>query len=61
MSNIKYQEMSNTEIKLCIKTLENLFESKKRELINTSEELDKLEKDYLSAKHELEIRKNIFN
>lgn len=61
MSNIKYQEMSNTEIKLCIKTLENLFESKKRELIKTSEELDKIEKDYLSAKHELEIRKNIFN
>lgn len=61
MSNIKYQEMSNTEIKLCIKTLENLFESKKRELIKISEELDKIEKDYLSAKHELEIRKNIFN
>jgi hypothetical protein len=61
MSNIKYQEMSNTEIKLCIKTLENLFESKKRELIKTSEELNKIEKDYLSAKHELEIRKNIFN
>ena len=36
------------------------FENKKAELIKLCEEMDRVEKDYLRAKHELEIRKNLY-
>jgi hypothetical protein len=60
MKKIKYNELSNTEIKLRIEVLENSFESKKNELIKICEEMNNIEKEYLEAKHELEIRKNIY-
>lgn len=60
MEKIKYNELSNSEIKLRIETLENEFESKKKDLVKLCEEMDKIEKEYLEAKHELEIRKNIY-
>lgn len=52
-------EMSNAEIKLYIEALTNEFDSKKIKLKEICDELDILEKQYLSAKHELDIRKNI--
>ena len=60
MKKIKYNELSNTEIKLRIEVFENSFESKKNELIKICEEMNNIEKEYLEAKHELEIRKNIY-
>ena len=60
MKKIKYNELSNTEIKLRIEVLENSFESKKNELFKICEEMNNIEKEYLEAKHELEIRKNIY-
>ena len=60
MKKINYNELSNTEIKLRIEVLENSFESKKNELIKICEEMNNIEKEYLEAKHELEIRKNIY-
>jgi hypothetical protein len=60
MEKIKYNELSNTEIKLRIEVLENSFENKKNELIKICEEMNNIEKEYLEAKHELEIRKNIY-
>ena len=60
MKKIKYNELSNTEIKLRIEVLENSFESKKNELIKICEEMNNIEKEYLEAKLELEIRKNIY-
>lgn len=55
-----YSEMSNTELKLCLETLTQEFESKKTELISICESMDKIEKKYIKAKQELEIRKNLY-
>lgn len=52
--------MSNAELKLCIETLSNKFESEKKSLIEICENMEKTEKEYLKAKSELEIRKNLF-
>ena len=41
-----YSEMSNTELKLCLETLTQEFESKKAELISICESMDKIEKKY---------------
>ena len=60
MENIKYNELSNAELRLRMETLTHAFENKKAELIKLCEEMDRVEKDYLRAKHELEIRKNIY-
>lgn len=56
----KYNEMSNIELKLCMEQLTQEFESKKTKLLQLSEDMKKIEKKYLKAKHELEIRKNLF-
>jgi len=55
-----YAEMSNTELKLCIETLNQEFEKKKADLIVLCENMDRIEKEYIKAKHELEIRKNLY-
>lgn len=60
MENIKYNELSNSEIKLHIESLKNIFESKKNQLKKICEEMAKVEKEYLAATHELNIRKNMF-
>lgn len=51
--------MSNSELKIYIETLRNEFESKKAELAKICEMMGDIENEYLSATHELEIRKNI--
>lgn len=55
------KELSNSELKIYLKTLEDSFEGKKIELRAICEEMDAIEKEYLDAKHQLEIRRNIFN
>ncbi len=57
----KYNEMSNTELKMCMEKYSQEFESKKTQLIQLCEDMDKIEKKYLKVKHELEIRKNLFD
>lgn len=51
--------MSNSELKIYIETLRNEFESKKAELAKICEMMGGIENEYLSATHELEIRRNI--
>lgn len=58
-NNVK--EMSNSDLKIYLKTLENSFEGKKMELRAICEKMDEIEKEYMAAKHELEIRRNILN
>lgn len=60
MSKVNYKEMSNSEIKLRIEVLKNEFESKKIKLRKVCEEMDEIEKEYLDANNELNIRKNIY-
>ena len=59
MKKRNYKEMSNSELKLRIESLRNIFESKKNMLKNICEEMGEVEKEYLDATHELKIRKNI--
>jgi hypothetical protein len=53
-------EMNNSDLKLYIESLKNIFESKKIELKKICEEMADVEKEYLSANRELDIRKNIY-
>ena len=55
-----YTELSNSELKLQIETLKNIFESKKNELKRICEEMAEVEKEYLKATHELDVRKNLY-
>ena len=59
MEKRNYKEMSNSELKLQIERLRNIFESKKNMLKNICEEMGEVETEYLNATHELKIRKNI--
>ena len=59
MEKRNYKEMSNSELKLQIESLRNIFESKKNMLKNICAEMGEVEKEYLNATHELKIRKNI--
>lgn len=60
MNNNDFQKMSNAELKLCMEKLENEYEFKKTQLINLCEDMNKIEKEYLNAKNELNIRKNLY-
>ena len=59
MEKRNYKEMSNSELKLQIESLRNIFESKKNMLKNICEEMGEVEKEYLNATNELKIRKKI--
>lgn len=56
---MEYQNMSNVELKLEVEKLTNEFEAKKRLLVNVCEEMEDIERKFLSAKKELEMRRNI--
>jgi hypothetical protein len=60
MEKINCTDLSNSEIKLYMESLTNLFESKKIALTKICSEMDEIEKEYLQAKKELDIRKNIY-
>lgn len=52
--------LSNAELKIYLTNLENEFEGKKIKLREICEEMDAIEEEYLSAKQEMEIRKNLY-
>lgn len=54
-----FSEMSNADIKLRLKTLEDLFDVKRKEIMKICDEMKELENEYVSGKNELELRKNI--
>lgn len=54
------KEMSNAEIKIYLKTLDEEFESKKNLVIKICSEMDEIEKQYNAAEQELNLRKNIY-
>lgn len=55
------KQMSNNELQLYMKTLENEFEAMKIKIQNKCNELKEIDKEYSRAKNELEIRKgNIY-
>lgn len=58
-NTMEYQNMSNAELKLEVEKLTNEFEAKKRLLVNVCEEMEDIERKFLSAKKELEMRRNI--
>jgi uncharacterized protein YeeX (DUF496 family) len=60
MKEYIYKDMSNSEIKLHIEKLKNEFDKKKNDLIKLCGDMDKIEKEYLEAQHEIEIRKNLY-
>jgi flagellar biosynthesis chaperone FliJ len=60
MEKVNYNEMGNSELKMYIEQLSNEFEAKKIKLKELCENMDKIEREYLKAKHELEIRRNLY-
>lgn len=60
MDRTDYNNMSNTELKLCIETLENEFEAKKSKLVKLCEEIEDIQTKYNDAKREINSRKNVF-
>ena len=60
MEKVNYNEMGNSELKMYIERLSNEFEGKKIKLKELCEDMDRIEREYLKAKHELEIRRNLY-
>lgn len=60
MGKKDYSSLSNSELKLHIESLTNLFESKKNKIIKLCEELEDIEKEYLKATNEVKIRRDIY-
>jgi len=60
MDRTDYNNMSNSELKLCIETLQNEFDAKKSELIKLCEEIEDIQKRYNDANREINGRKNVF-
>jgi len=60
MDRTDYNNMSNSELKLCIETLQNEFDSKKNELIRLCEEIENIQRKFNDANREINSRKNIF-
>jgi peptidoglycan hydrolase CwlO-like protein len=52
--------MSNTELILCIETLQNEFDAKKSELIKICGEIEEIQRKYNDANREINSRKNVF-
>lgn len=52
--------MSNTELKLCIETLQNEFDVKKNEIVKLCSELENIQRKYNEINAEINLRKNIF-
>lgn len=58
MAKKEYKTMSNSELKMELEKLKNMFEGKKLKLREICEAMDDVEKEYIAAKQELDIRKN---
>jgi len=61
MGKRNFKEMSNNEIKIEMRNLENLYENKKMKVVALINELKELDDEYINAKEELNNRnKGIF-
>lgn len=60
MDRTDYNNMSNTELKLCIETLQNEFDVKKNEIVKLCSELENIQRKYNEINAEINLRKNIF-
>ena len=56
MAEYKFENMSNNEIRLEMKKLENSYEKLKMEIVGKINELENLDKTYIKAKEELSKR-----
>ena len=56
MAEYKFENMSNNEIRLEMKKLENSYEKLKMEIVGKINELENLDKIYIKAKEELSKR-----
>lgn len=59
MNEKDYTSMSNAELKLCIETSYNEFESIKSQILELCKKLEKIQNEYDRANAELNNRKNI--
>lgn len=60
MDRTDYNNMSNTELRICIETLQNEFDAKKNEIIKLCSELEDIQRKYNEINTEINLRKNIF-
>lgn len=60
MNRTDYNNMTNSELKICLEQTENEFEAKKNEVKRLVDELEKLKLKYNNINNELNSRKNIF-
>lgn len=58
MEKKDYKTMSNSELRMEMESLTNMFEGKKLKLRAICEEMDAIEKAYIDAKQEIDTRKN---
>ena len=52
----KYQNFTNAELNLKMKSLENEYESTKHKILELIEKMEKLDSEYIEAKAEVENR-----
>ena len=52
----KYQNFSNAELNLKMKSLENEYESTKHKILELIEKMEKLDSEYIEAQAEVENR-----
>jgi len=60
MDRTDYNNMTNTELKLCAETVLNEFYAKKAELVELCKDIEKIQKKYNAIENEINLRKNIF-
>lgn len=60
METNEYNNMSNSELKICLETFENEFEAKKNQILNIANELEKLKIKYDKIVNEINSRKKVF-
>lgn len=60
MDRTDYNNMTNTELKLCAETILNEFEAKKAELIELCKKIEDIQNRYNAVENEINLRKNIF-
>ena len=60
MDRTDYNNMTNSELKLAIETLQNEFDAKKSEMLKLCKEIEDIQKKYNAINGEISLRKNMF-
>lgn len=60
MDRTEYNNMTNSELKLAIETLQNEFDVKKNAMLKLCEEIEEIQKKYNAINGEINLRKNMF-